>query len=263
VRLWQQVATELLKRYCDRYYNYRKSEFIEPRLELRELTPADDNLPQEGQYTLIVDGSEDQVIQDIERIKQELEQNREQFITVHDLHACRFDRHLYQPLFHVGRAGKVKIAPVALNESEYQFVQDLHAYCEGESAAWTAAGKELFLLRNLSRGRGIGFFEAGNFYPDFIMWLLVAGRQYVTFIEPHGLQMEGPASRKVQFHGKIKEIEQRLGDPNVVLNSFVLSWTRQAELDWGLDRQELERRHVLFMTEDRPNYVSKLFGMLE
>ncbi len=58
-------------------------------------------------------------------------------------------------------------------------------------------------------------------------------------------------------------IEQRPGDPQVVLNSFVLSWTRHAQLDWGLEWQELERRHVLFMTEDRPNYVSKLFGMLE
>ncbi len=262
VRLWQQVATELLKRYCDHFYNYRKSEFIEPRLEQRELTPTDDNLPQESQYTLIVDGSEEQVIEDIERIKQELEENREQFITVRDLHACRFDRHLYQPLFHVGRSGKVKIAPVALNESEYQFVQDLHAYCQGEDDAWAAAGKELFLLRNMSRGRGIGFFEAGNFYPDFIMWLLADGKQYVTFIEPHGLQMEGPGSKKVGFYQKIKEIEQRLGDPNVVLNSFILSWTRHAQLDWGLQRQELEQQHVLFMTEDKPDYVGKLLGML-
>lgn len=47
--------------------------------------------------------------------------------------------------------------------------------------------KELYLLRNRSRGKGIGFFEAGNFYPDFILWLLMDGKQYVTFIDPKGI----------------------------------------------------------------------------
>ncbi len=45
VMLLQRVAMELLKRYCAHYYNYCKREYIEPRLELRELTPDDDNLP--------------------------------------------------------------------------------------------------------------------------------------------------------------------------------------------------------------------------
>ena len=34
----QQVAAELLKRYAEHYYNYCKRAYIEPRLELRELT---------------------------------------------------------------------------------------------------------------------------------------------------------------------------------------------------------------------------------
>jgi hypothetical protein len=46
--------------------------------------------------------------------------------------------------------------------------------------------RELYLLRNMSRGQGIGFFEAGNFYPDFILWLLDGGKQYVTFVDPKG-----------------------------------------------------------------------------
>ena len=40
----------------------------------------------------------------------------------------------------------------------------------------------------MTRGKGLGFFEAGNFYPDFILWLLVGERQYVTFIDPMGLR---------------------------------------------------------------------------
>ena len=262
VLLWQQVAAELLKRYADHYYNYRKSEFIEPRLELRELTADDDNLPQEDQYQLIVDGSEEQLIQDIRLMKKDLEKSKDELLKIGDLFACNFGRHLYQPLFHVRKGGKIVILPVALNESEYQFVTDLTNYCVANKKALAAEGKELFLLRNMSRGHGVGFFEAGNFYPDFILWLLAAGKQYITFLEPHGLLHEGPASKKVLFHQKVKEVEQRLGDPVVVLNSFILSWTKHGTLDWGLTRDQLKERHVLFMTENQDTYIAELFARL-
>ena len=115
----------------------------------------------------------------------------------------------------------------------------------------------------MSRGRGIGFFEASNFYPDFILWILKDDKQYVTFIEPHGLIHEGPATDKMQFYRKIKEIEARLGDPSVILNSYILSWTRHAQLNWGPNRAELEKQHVLFMTEDRTTYIKKLLNGIQ
>ena len=80
VLLFQQVAAELLKRYCDHYYNYRKREYIEPRLELRELTPADDNIPQDEFYQLIVDGDEEQVIAGIKRIQKDLEERKDDLL---------------------------------------------------------------------------------------------------------------------------------------------------------------------------------------
>ncbi len=262
VLLLQQVATELLKRYCDHYYNYRKREFIEPRLELRELTPQDDNIPQDEFYQLIVDGDEAQVILGIEKLKQEIEQNKLTLLRIGDLHAINFKKHLFEPLFHVRQGGKITILPIALNESEFQFVTDLKAWCETNQSHLKRDGIELYLLRNMSRGKGVGFFEAGNFHPDFILWLLVSGKQYVTFIEPHGLLTEGPGSEKVQFYQRIKEIEQRLGDPDVVLNSFILSWTPQSMLRWGYSLQEFEEQHVLFMQDDRDGYVEKLMGRM-
>lgn len=264
VHLWQQVATELLKRYCDHYYNYRKSEFIEPRLEYRELKGGEEDgpLPTEDTYQLIVDGSEEQVIQAIREIQQELQTKKDQLLQRGDLHACVFGPHLYQPLFYVRKGGKIQVLPVALNESEYQFVTDLKKYCDGKKAEFKKAGWELFLLRNMSRGRGVGFFEAGNFHPDFIMWLLEADKQYITFLEPHGLVHEGPGSRKVLFQQKIKEIEQRLNDQAVILNSFILSWTKHGTLDWGLTREQLKDLHVLFMTEERDTYIGELFARL-
>lgn len=262
VRLLQQVVTELLKRYCDHYYNYRKREYIKPRLELRDLTSDDDNIPQEAFYQLIVDGDEAQIIQGIWQITQDLVQSKNGLLKVGDLSACNFGKHLFQPLFHVRRGGKIVILPVALNESEYQFVTDLKTWCDNHKAALEKDGMELFLLRNMSRGKGVGFFEAGNFHPDFILWMLVGGKQYVTFIEPHGLLHEGSTSEKILFYKRIKDVEQRLQDPTVILNSFILSWTPYPQLKWDYTQDKLEEMHVLFMTDDRDKYIGKLFAKL-
>src|SRR5690606_32727932 len=99
----------------------------------------------------------------------------------------------------------VEVKPVVLeNEGERDFVLDLQAFCERNRDF--LVGKELYLLRNLSRGRGIGFFEAGNFHPDFILWLLAGERQFVSFIDPKGLRnLEGPEDPKIKFHETIKD----------------------------------------------------------
>jgi superfamily II DNA or RNA helicase len=262
VLLLQDVASELLRRYCEHYYNYRKREYIEPRLELRELTPDDDNIPKEDCYQLIVDGNEEQVIQGIQQIKKDLEEKKDDLLKVGDLNACNFGKHLFQPLFHVRRSGNITIMPVTLGESEYQFVTDLKIWCDGHKTDLEKDGIELFLLRNMSRGKGVGFFEAGNFHPDFILWMLGGKKQYVTFIEPHGLLHEGPKSEKIRFYKRIKDVEQRLNDPSIILNSFILSWTPYPQLAWDNTQDEIEDMHVLFMPDGRDRYIDKLFSRL-
>jgi superfamily II DNA or RNA helicase len=262
IMLLQRVATELLKRYCDRYYNYCRRQYIEPRLELRELTKEDDNIPAENIYQLIVDGNEEQVIAGIRHIKKNLEDNKNDLLKVGDLMAVNFSVHMFQPLFHVRRGGKITVLPVALNESEYQFVSDLKKWCDTNSTKLETDGTELFLLRNMSRGKGVGFFEAGNFHPDFIFWVLTGGKQYVTFIEPHGLLQEGPGSEKVKFHKRIKDVQKRLHDSDIILNSFILSWTKFPQLKWDSTQEELENKNILFMTDDRGGYIEKLFAKL-
>ena len=56
--------------------------------------------------------------------------------------------------------------------------------------------KELYLLRNLSKGRGVGFFEAGNFHPDFIVWLIADGQEYISFVDPKGIRNLGHKTRR-------------------------------------------------------------------
>lgn len=115
---------------------------------------------------------------------------------------------------------------------------------------------QLSFTQNLGQCR---FFEAGNFHPDFILWMIDGNKQYVTFIEPHGLLHEGPASEKLLFHQRIKEIETRLAKQDIILNSFILSWTKYPQLRWGISQEEMEANHVLFMTDDRDGYINKLF----
>ena len=260
IMLLQQVAVELLKRYCEHYYKYRADEYIKPRLEYRALTREDDNFPQEENYQLTVNENDTDVILDIQRLIKDLNEQKNDIIESRYLLACNFNRHLYSPLFQVRKNGKISIMPVSLNESEYLFVKDLKEWCKNNEQRLKKDKMELYLLRNLSRGKGVGFFEAGNFHPDFILWILADGKQYINFVEPHGLLIgSGPADEKVQFHIQIKEIEKRLNVPQIILNSFILSGTPYPQLNWGNSRSELEEKHVLFMTDDKEQYINKLF----
>ena len=138
------------------------------------------------------------------------------------------------------------------------FVEDLKTYHESNAGFFRR--KELYLLRNLSKGRGVGFFEAGNFHPDFILWLLTGGRQDVIFVDPKGIRNLGPSDPKIQFYRTIKEIEQRLGDPAVRLQSFIVSNTPSATMrkKWGMEKSEMQKRHVLFQEEDKDSYIETM-----
>ena len=257
VFLWQEMASELIQKYCDELYNYSKATFMEPRLELRPLTPEDDNIPDKQEYQLIVDSSEQALIDDILALKKDLTLGKQGILKSGDLKACLFDVHLYQPVMHVAKNSKVQIAPVSLNESEFQFVEDLRQFLEINT------GEEFYLLRNESRGKGIGFFEAGNFYPDFLLWKIKGDTQYIAFIEPHGLLHEGPGHKKIEFHKTIKNIQHRLSSENVCLNSFIVTPTKFAKLNWGLGIEELEEMHVLFMQDAHDSYISSIISRME
>ncbi len=118
-------------------------------------------------------------------------------------------------------------------------------------------GAGQYLLRNLSKGRGIGFFEAGNFHPDFIVWQLTAARQRVAFVDPKGIRNVGLQDPKLGFHETVKEIERRLGDPAVELDSFIVSNTPSHVMrkQWGIEKEEMAKRHIVFQDEDKDTYI--------
>jgi len=95
-------------------------------------------------------------------------------------------------------------------------------------------------------------------------WLLVGDRQYVTFVDPKGIRnLQGENDPKIEFHSTIKEIEDRLGGPEVTLNSFIISNTSFDEVAfWGYTKDELEERHVLFQSEDTTTYIRAMLDRI-
>jgi hypothetical protein len=257
---WQEIAVTLLKKYLDRYYKFRKQEFEGSHLEYRELSEDDPNFINE--YRLLIEQSREDIVKKLEEIKALIGAGKLRNVEFQSLHAIAFGRHLYQPLIYAGNH-LIEVKPVVLDsEGERDFVLDLQKFCESPNGKDFLNGKELYLLRNLSRGRGIGFFEAGNFYPDFILWLLADGKQYVNFIDPKGLRnLEGPEDPKIRFHRTIKELERKLGDPAVILNSFIVSSTGVPEVAWwdgGMTKEEFGTQNILFQQENRGTYIEHL-----
>ena len=116
----------------------------------------------------------------------------------------------------------------------------------------------------MTRSKGVGFFEAGNFYPDFILWLLRDGHQYITFVDPKGIRnLAGADDPKIAFYQTIKGVEAQLGDPDVTLNSFILANTHYAEVShWLSDKEAFTERHVLFQFDDRDTYLQTMIRMV-
>ena len=265
VRLWEEIALALLKRYTERYYTFRKRAWELPHLEYRTLTRDDPNFlgekesPDKGYYRILIDQSQEEIVYQLERLKAAIETGELESWTFQGIHALCFGRHLYRPLLSL-ESKVVEISPVPLNRGERHFVEDLKEFYERNAEFFRS--RELHLLRNLSRGRGIGFFEAGNFYPDFILWLLGDGHQQVMFVDPKGLRYLEPTDPKIEFFKKIKEIEQRLGDPAVSLHSFIVSNTPSSTMRmlWRMEKSEMEKRNVLFQDEDKDSYIGKMLG---
>ena len=266
VQMWEEIALALLKKYTERYYTFRKRMWELPHLEYSTMSADDPNLlglqesPDEvGFYRILIDQSQTEIVDKLEELKALIERKEMKPWEFQGIKALWFGCHLYQPLLSLD-SKVVQISPAPLNKGERDFVEDLKVFHDGNEQFFKT--RELYLLRNLSRGRGIGFFEAGNFHPDFILWLLEDGQQKVMFVDPKGIRNIGPSDPKIQFHKTIKEIEERLNDSSVSLHSFIVSNTPSAKMRqmWNMEKNEMEERNVLFQEEDKDFYIGKILN---
>ena len=267
VLMWQEIAATLLKKYCDHLYNAKRMDYEKDKLEYRYLDEVEAELLANGkpgnlfdEYTFLVEKSRTDIIEKLKELKAQIESGNFADWSFRSIFSFNFDRHLYKPLIHI-KDSELKVMPVALNEGENKFVRDLKAYYEAHKVDFEK--RELFLLRNLGRGHGIGFFQAHNFYPDFIMWLVEGKKQQIIFVDPHGMRMAqgGFNDPKVRFYREVKTLERQIGDADVVLNSFVISVTPFGQIglwDNRLTQKDFEDQHVLFQ-DDQGVYINKLF----
>ena len=150
--------------------------------------------------------------------------------------------------------------------SEVQFIKDLESFYQSPLGKDTIGDRSLYLLRNAdSKAKGLGFALAGNFYPDFLLWLVddKTGKQWLSFIDPKGLRQMSLSDPKLNLYKEVKVIEDKLGDPNLVLNAFIVSVTKFSDLINKTSTQnKLEERNVLFMSDGPDTYLRKMFGKL-
>lgn len=263
---YQSMALELLSLLMDHVFNYHRRAYLEPRMELVALEDARGNLPDTNEYQLVIDGSESALIDDIKQMKEAIEDNRHaayRSSKSNGVSAVQIGAHLYNPLLHLGKDSRIRVEPVALNDSEFRFVEDLKVWLERNQQAIAERGEQLYLLRNLVK-QGVGFFEAGGFYPDFILWHVQEDRQRIVFVDPHGLRHTGPKDEKIEFGERIKDVERRLKNNQVELESVILapsSTTREWIIShWGMTTEELRNKHVLFMSDS--DYLDSLMKVV-
>jgi hypothetical protein len=268
----QDIVTRLLCRYMDKFYQTRREQWEAQQMQLYPLDESDPNLSfnlreaptgtNRPTYLVRIPRSKDESEKQtedsfIKQILQLLEQEHKLYCTEEgELSRIYFDRHIYIPLL-LEQKG-LQVSPPGLAPSEEQFVRDLRAFWEQEKCG-LLAGKELFLLRNLSRGKGIGFFEGRGFYPDFILWILEPNRKHqrIVFIEPHGMVYAKAYihDEKAHLHEYLRTLSQQLPPPSngwtVELDSYLVSATLFDELrkrydDGTWDRAKFARHHILF-----------------
>ena len=271
-RRLQEAATNILRRYADALYRRRQARWESNHLTYRQLDHADDNFRfnvgdggNAGQYIVRVSRGNADLASEIDKLIADCNSlyRKEQG----SLPRIHFGRHLYQPL--LVEDGDVTSSPPGLRESERKFVADLRDHCASEPDA-LPAGAELYLLRNLTRGKGVGFFEGSGFFPDFILWVKTECAQRIVFIEPHGMlnQKAYIHDEKARLHERLpelaREIASRSGDPEVRLDSFIISATKYEDLreyygNGVWTRDDFAAKHILFQEPDAGyDYIARL-----
>lgn len=274
--LLQKAVTLILCKYATRFYRRQREKWEGENLVYKTLDKNDPNLAfnrelvqegKEGTYILRVNKSESKLIASIEKLRENIERLRNQEMT--ELPHIYFDRHIYIPLL-LKKSEKLSAFPLGLEESEENFVTDLREYWRDEKDK-SLRGVEVFLLRNLSKGKGVGFFGENKFYPDFILWIIDDAVQRIVFVEPHGMIYAKAYIHddKAQIHERLpaiaRDIGKRSGRENIMLDSFIISATPYNELrkNYGegtWNRAKFADKHILFPERnDGYDYIRTIF----
>ncbi|MDO5638839.1 MAG: DEAD/DEAH box helicase family protein [Neisseria sp.] len=265
----QNLLIDLLLGYTERFYRSLKSAYEAEHCETVEVSEKDAAFQVAYSLEMANDNAgknyEGQLRQLVEKIGSgSLKTDLGWQSFDGQIQAICFSPHLFYPLMRIEKDAPVKLKPLVLQEeSEYRFVQDLQGAADSGSLKAWIGNKELYLLRNPPK-TGLGFALAGNFYPDFLLWLVCpeTGRQWLSFIDPKGIRQMDLDEAKFGLHQEVKRLEEKLADEDLHLSGFILAYTRQNQLLNISDEEKarLPEKNVLFM--EMPDYLPTLFAKI-
>ena len=263
----EDILIRLLQDYTDRFYKAMKTAYEGQFYDIVSVKEGDDTLLKV--YHFEIDNNEDgeayekkiralQVLVKDGKLGEASQWNAGQMVAI-----C-FDRHLYYPLFAIEGAVPLKMRPLAFDApSEVTFVRDLETFYNSPIGQKLIGKRSLYLLRNAdTKAKGLGFALAGNFYPDFLLWLVddETGEQWLNFIDPKGLRQMNLNDPKLGLYKEVKVLQEKLSDPKLTLNAFIVSATKFTDLlNVPCKQSDLEKRNVLFMPDGGHIYLQKMF----
>ncbi len=271
LKRFEELVLQILRKYIAKFYRLIQQRITTQYMELEDINKMESNFED---WEIRVSKEKHELIENLRGLKRKIEQmiNDGEFVYRSprtELPEAYIERHLYQPLI-VMLKGEVnpslEAKPPALEESEQDFVSDLRQYLNRANTAIPKTN-EIFLLRNQSRGKGVGFYENIGIYPDFILWILKGSKQRIVFIEPHGMIHDAinQQNEKVTLFKLVQDISKNSDDfrnKRVQMDSFIISKTDFTVLSKreGMDKDTFaEKWHILFRNATDPTYLSPIF----
>ena len=265
---FEELVLQILRKYIAKFYRLTQQKISTQNMELETIDKKNANFTN---WKIRVSKKKPQLIEQVSEMSAEIEKMVKDGDFVYGsprtgLPEAYIERHLYQPLIVIPTGetnDNLEATPPALEKSEQEFVTDLRNYL-GNLRTTVLVPNQVFLLRNQSRGKGIGFYENEGFYPDFILWILEKSKQRVVFVEPHGMVHDAinEHNEKVTLFKRLRMLSnERFYRERVQMDSFIISKTDFSILSQreGLNKETFaEKWHILFRTDD-PAYLSPIF----
>lgn len=271
----QEIVLCLVRSLMDRRYAVCRDRWEKRHTDFVEVKPEEvrSAVGRGGKYTVWIEETRQSDIEDLK--KQVYSGTIYSQPTDRPVPTAWNPAHLFRPLLAMppGDPEEIVVEPAGLNVGERRFVEDLARYLSAQHR-YPGADAAVYLLRNFTRGRGVGFAVGVPFYPDFILW--VSGKQYqwIAFVDPKGLIFIGLDHPKLDLHKELRRNPSQWRSVHGVhVDAFTVSATpfdsvraRYGSAPSDTLEEYARDRHILFqeLSSGRPNprYVEQMFEFL-